>query len=79
MLFVILDLEQDYPYPLKNDIKAQLQLSKEALQKCFEDLDKVLSDSFCQTDLQKVSWYSQDWLKQTLSYAFHAFDRACDR
>jgi superfamily II DNA/RNA helicase/very-short-patch-repair endonuclease len=75
----ILDLEQDYPYPLKNDIKAQLNLDQKALQKCFNDLDIILSDSFCQTDLQKVNWYSQDWLKQTLSRAFHAFDRACDR
>ena len=75
----ILDLEQDYPYPLKNDIKAQLKLNKEALQECFEDLDKILSDSFCQTDLQKVSWYNQNWLKQTLGNAFNAFDRACER
>ncbi|RMF22159.1 MAG: DUF1998 domain-containing protein, partial [Cyanobacteria bacterium J083] len=75
----ILDLEQDYPYPLKNDIKAQLKLNEKTLQQCFDDLDKILNDSFCQTDLQKVSWYSQEWLKQTLSHAFHAFDRACDR
>lgn len=75
----ILDLEQDYPYPLKNDLKAQLQLNQEALEQCLKDLDLILSDSFCQTDLQKVSWYSQDWLKQTLSKAFHTFDRACER
>ena len=75
----ILDLEQDYPYPLKNDIKAQLQLNEKTLQQCFDDLDTILSDSFCQTDLQKVTWYSEEWLKQTLSHAFHAFDRACER
>ena len=75
----ILDLDRDYPYPLKNDIKAQLQLNKEALQECFDDLDIILSDSFCQTDLQKVNWYNQGWLQQTLSHAFHAFDRACER
>ena len=67
------------PYPLKNDIKTQLNLDREARQQCFNDLDIIFSDSFCQTDLQKVSWYSQDWLKQTLNRAFHAFDRACDR
>ena len=78
-MWEILDLEQDYPYPLKNDLKAQLQLNKEALQQCFDDLNIILSDSFCQTDLQKVSWYSQDWLKQTLSNAFHTFERACER
>ncbi|MDJ0534658.1 MAG: DEAD/DEAH box helicase [Xenococcaceae cyanobacterium MO_207.B15] len=75
----ILDLEQDYPYPLKNDIKAQLKLNKEALQECFDDLDKILSDSYCQTDLQKVSWYSQEWLKDILDNAFYAFERTCDR
>ncbi len=75
----ILDLEQDYPYPIKKDIQAQLRLSEKALQQCFTDLHNILSDSFCQIDLQKVSWYSQEWLKNTLNNAFHAFDRACDR
>ncbi|MGK7949956.1 MAG: DEAD/DEAH box helicase [Xenococcaceae cyanobacterium] len=75
----ILNLEQEYPYPLKNDIKAQLQLNDKTLQQCFDDLDLILSDSFCQTDLQKVSWYSKEWLKNTLDNAFNAFERACDR
>ncbi len=75
----ILDLEQDYPYPIKKDIQAQLRLSEKALQQCFTDLHNILSDSFCQIDLQKVSWYSQEWLKDTLDNAFHAFEQSCER
>jgi very-short-patch-repair endonuclease len=74
----ILDLEKD-DYPLKEDLKAQLNLDAESLQQCFEDLERVLSDRFCHTDLQRVSWYSSEWLKNTLDNAFHEFDRACQR
>jgi very-short-patch-repair endonuclease len=74
----ILDLEKD-GYPLKEDIKAQLNLNPDNLQQCFEDLDRVLSDRFCQNDLQRVNWYSSEWLKNTLNNAFHEFDQACQR
>jgi superfamily II DNA/RNA helicase len=74
----ILDLEKD-GYPLKEDLKAQLNLDAEILQQCFEDLERVLSDRFCHTDLQRVSWYSSEWLKNTFDSAFHEFDLACDR
>ncbi|MGB5636763.1 MAG: helicase C-terminal domain-containing protein, partial [Waterburya sp.] len=74
----ILDLEKE-GYPLKEDIKAQLNLDADSLQQCFEDLKRVLSDRFCHTDLQHVSWYSSEWLNNTLNTAFHEFDRACDR
>jgi very-short-patch-repair endonuclease len=74
----ILDLEKD-GYPLKEDIKAQLNLNPDNLQQCFEDLDRVLSDRFCQNDLQRVNWYSSEWLKNTLNNAFHEFNKACQR
>jgi very-short-patch-repair endonuclease len=74
----ILDLEKD-GYPLKEDIKAQLNLNPDSLQQCFEDLDRVLSDRFCQKDLQRVNWYSSEWLKNTLNNAFHEFNKACQR
>ena len=74
----ILDLSKD-GYPLQEDIKAQLSLTSNTLQDCFEDLDKVLSDRFCHTDLQRVSWYSSQWLKNTLNTALHEFDRRCQR
>jgi very-short-patch-repair endonuclease len=38
-----------------------------------------LSDRFCQTDLQRASWYNPQWLKDTLDGALNRFDRACDR
>ena len=74
----ILDLNKD-GYPLQEDIKAHLNLDAKSLQQCFEDLDRVLSDRFCQTDFNRVNWYSSDWLEDTLKNAIHEFDRACQR
>lgn len=74
----ILDLNKD-GYPLQEDIKAHLTLNADSLQQCCEDLNQVLSDRFCHTDLQRVSWYGSEWLKNTLNNAFHEFDRDCDR
>ena len=74
----ILDLEKD-GYPLKEDLKAQLSLNSDSLQQCCKDLQRVLSDRFCNTDLQRVSWYSPEWLENNLNNAFHEFDRACQR
>jgi very-short-patch-repair endonuclease len=39
----------------------------------------ILADAFCQTDLERVSWYGSTWLEQTLNDALTAFDRACER
>jgi predicted nucleic acid-binding Zn-ribbon protein len=74
----ILDLEKE-GYPIKEDLKAQLSLNADNLQQCFEDLDQILSDRFCHSDLRRVGWYSSEWLKNTLNNAFHEFDRACQR
>jgi superfamily II DNA/RNA helicase len=74
----ILDLDKD-GFPLTEDIKAHLSLSSERLQECFEDLDRILSDRFCQSDFQRVSWYSSQWLRDTLRNACHAFNLASDR
>ena len=74
----ILNLDKN-DYPIEEDLKAQLNLSADSLQECLEDLQRVLSDRFCYTDLQRVNWYSSEWLKNTLNRAFHEFNRACDR
>ena len=74
----ILDLDKD-GYPLQKDIKAHLNLDTNSLQQCFEDLDCVLSDRFCQTDFNRINWYSREWLKDTLNNAFYEFNRACQR
>jgi hypothetical protein len=74
----ILNLDDD-KYPLKDDIKARLILSPQRLQQCLQDAQTILSDSFCQNDLNRASWYSHDWVKAKLENAHHAFDIACDR
>lgn len=74
----ILDLEMD-SYPLKESIRRQLTLSLEALERCFQAAKAVLEDSFCEADLQKAAWYTEDFLRQTIDDALNSFDRACDR
>lgn len=66
-------------YPLKDDKKAQLSLNPDSLNNCLHELEAILGDRFCQTDLQKASWYNPQWLKATLDGALNRFDRACDR
>jgi hypothetical protein len=74
----ILDLTQSQ-CPIKEDFKTQLTLSLETNAECLQACQQVLLDKFCQTDLQKASWYSIDWINNTLQDALNAFDRACDR
>ncbi|MCG9890763.1 MAG: DEAD/DEAH box helicase [Thermosynechococcaceae cyanobacterium MS004] len=74
----ILDLSQD-SYPLKETVKERLTLTKNALEHCVQASTAVLSDAFCQSDLARISWYSQDWLRTVLEDARNAFDRKCDR
>ncbi|MBR8840740.1 MAG: DEAD/DEAH box helicase [Stigonema ocellatum SAG 48.90 = DSM 106950] len=74
----VLDLELE-GYPLKQDIRASLTLSSAKLAACLHATQSILSDIFCQNDLQKASWYSVNWLQQTLENAFNVFDRqGCD-
>ncbi len=74
----ILDLDLD-GYPLKESVRNQLDLSVEALERCFQAAKAVLEDAFCQRDLQRASWYDEEWLRRTLENALTCFDRACDR
>lgn len=74
----ILNLDAD-GYPLQDEIWQKLTLSPETLAKCLKDAQTILSDLFCQSDLKRTSWYSPDWLKQTLENAPHAFAQACTR
>ena len=75
----ILDLELE-GYPLKQDIRASLTLSPAKLAVCLHATQSILSDIFCQNDLQKAAWYSVNWLQQTLENALNVFDiQACDR
>jgi ATP-dependent helicase YprA (DUF1998 family) len=74
----ILDLELE-DYPLKVDVRQQLTLSSAKLAQCLQATQSILSDIFCQDDLQKASWYSMNWLQYTLENALNAFHQACDR
>jgi len=74
----ILDLEVD-GYPLKDSVRAQLALTANGLTKCLQAAVAVLTDSFCQADLDRASWYSVDWLRYTLDNALSAFDLRCLR
>lgn len=74
----ILDLDSE-GYPLKDSVRSQLKLSPNELEKCFQATQSILSDNFCQADLHKATWYSDDWLQHTLAGAINAFKGACDR
>ncbi|MFB2833257.1 DEAD/DEAH box helicase [Aerosakkonemataceae cyanobacterium BLCC-F167] len=74
----ILDLDlQDYP--LKENVRSQLTLTSTKLTECLHATQSILSDTFCQSDLQRASWYSVDWLRHTLENALVTFERKCDR
>ncbi|BBD63222.1 DEAD/DEAH box helicase domain-containing protein (plasmid) [Nostoc sp. HK-01] len=74
----ILDLEIE-GYPIKDSIEQQLTLSPAKLAQCLQASQSILSDIFCQDDLQKASWYSVNWLQITIENALNAFSRACKR
>ncbi|MEH2387300.1 MAG: Zn-binding domain-containing protein [Nostoc sp.] len=65
--------------PLKEDVSQKIKMSQEKLAKCLAATKLILSDTFCQNDLNKTSWYSENWLQFTLENAHNAFDQACDR
>jgi very-short-patch-repair endonuclease len=74
----ILDLDMD-KFPLKDTVRSQLTLTPTARENCFQAAQTILTDTFCQADLDRVSWYSLDWLCHTLEHALSRFDQACDR
>ncbi|BAZ33788.1 DEAD/DEAH box helicase domain-containing protein (plasmid) [Cylindrospermum sp. NIES-4074] len=74
----ILDLDVT-DYPLKESIRQQLILSPAKLAECLQATQAILADTFCQSDLQKASWYSVHWLQFTLENALNTFDKKCDR
>jgi superfamily II DNA/RNA helicase len=76
----ILDLEQP-KYPLKVDLRAQLERMAQPIfhHNCVNATRSILADTFCQTDLNRVSWYSPEWLERTISNALNKFDNSCKR
>jgi len=74
----ILDLTKP-DYPILDSLRDQFILSEHGLQVCIKDAQRILHDAFCQEDLNRTSWYSEDWVKQVLENALYSFDRGCDR
>lgn len=74
----LLELEQA-GYPLKSNVRFQLTLPPERFAQCAQATQAILADTFCQADLDQMSWYSIDWLRYLIQDALNAFDRACDR
>lgn len=64
-------------YPLREPIKAQLQLSLNRLNECLSEAEKIIES--CHIDESNTDWYSKDWLKNVLIRAPEEFDRAFER
>lgn len=76
----ILDLSRDEEkYPLKREIREQLCLSDEQLEVCLRATESILADVFCQGDLERSSWYNENWVRETLERAIQSFDQHCNR
>lgn len=72
----LLDLQQE-GLPLKDNVKAQIQLSEPRLAECIAEGMRILD--LCSSDLTDAAWYRSDWLEDTIRHAAIAFDRAFDR
>ena len=72
----LLDLQQDN-LPLKDNIKAQTQLSDARLAECIAEGQRILD--LCSGDLSGAGWFRADWLEGTIRRASETFDRAFDR
>jgi len=72
----LLDLQRE-DLPLKDNIKAQIQLSEARLAECIAEGRRILD--LCSADLADAAWYRSDWLEDTVRHAAIAFDRAFDR
>jgi len=72
----ILELELE-EYPLKEEIKVQLQLSESRRRECIKEAQKILET--CAPDLTEAGWYSDEWLEETIRKVPEEFDGAFDR
>lgn len=72
----LLDL-QIAELPLKDNVRAQIQLSEARLAECIAEGQRILDQ--CGADLAGAPWYRSDWLEDTIRRAPLAFDRAFDR
>lgn len=72
----LLDLQRD-DLPLKDNVKAQIQLSDARLIECIAEGRRILD--LCGSDLTEAAWFRGDWLEDIVRRAAETFDRAFDR
>lgn len=73
----VIEVEQFPQLPLKEDVRAQINLPEPRLRDCLEEARAVLAA--CGQDLADSGWYNEEWLESTLRYAARAFDEAFER
>jgi superfamily II DNA/RNA helicase len=64
-------------YPLKENVRRQVELSEVRLQDCLRECENVLQT--CAPDFLLSGWYSETWLRETLQRAHEDFNKAFDR
>ena len=72
----ILELDLDN-YPLKEGVKAKVQLSEAGFRQSLEGAKRILQS--CEPGLSEGGWYSEEWLQNVLRRTSKEFDRTFDR
>jgi hypothetical protein len=73
----VLELNEEANFPMKPEVRQQINLSEPNLKACLDECWRVLQDLL--PDLEKTDWFSEDWLERQLKEAPEKFDRAFDR
>ncbi len=72
----LLELQLD-DLPLKDNVRAAIQLSEDRLRECIEEARQILD--LCADDLARADWFTAAWLEDTLRRAPLAFNAAFER
>ncbi|MBT9258206.1 MAG: DEAD/DEAH box helicase [Clostridiales bacterium] len=73
----VIEVEPRSELPLKEEVRAQIELSEPRLAECLAEAQEILDA--CGKDLAESGWYTEEWLKELLRAAPKAFDAAFDR
>ncbi|RMF69319.1 MAG: DEAD/DEAH box helicase [Calditrichaeota bacterium] len=68
----IIDLNDETALPLNDNLAEQIQLSENRIRECLKECKAIIAQ--CHPDLEGASWYSEDWLEQTIRNAHRRFD-----
>jgi len=72
----LLELQLD-DLPLKDSVRAAIDLSEDRLRQCIEEGRGILD--LCAAELKEADWFTPTWLEDTLRRAPQAFNEAFDR